>query len=752
MRKTLFDRLRCQPVVALTDAPVIRSEHPRGAERPSIATESRAASVWRQTIIVFCMGILATFASMAAISGKVVDVNGVPLSGAVVALEKSEIQAISRDDGSFSLDAPGTQGDILAMTKTGFLTWRGLVLTPDANVTIRMIVCADTATDIDGNVYQAVRLGNQVWTVTNLRTKRFNDGSPIPFDAATPGWKDNTTPLYCFLKDVSDPSVVDRFGLLYNFYAVDTKKLAPVGWHVPTAQEWVEFEQFLIQEGFNWDGSTVGDKIAKAIAAGTDWNSTTVEGAIGNDLTKNNASGFSAYGTGFRHESGIFEPAGRYTGWWTSTPASSDHAGMIDLHFNQADWSNAHHYRSACGYPVRLIRDYRGKPFNDAAYRAEQQAKADRPALPFGAFTEGLVVWNGTTLTNGSGWIHGAELGASVSLDEPDADGKRAIHFHASSPNYRQIALGWQWAAEKESGVNPRPFGAVSFSLKITGSKKMEELFFEVNADDSAPVSIRPFQPSFLDGSWHRVTIPLSDIRWNPASTNREIRGFTLSTFVWDAADFDIFVGNISFEREATPTRSSPTHSATGQVGLVRGQPIPGRLECAFYDLGGESVAYHDTTPINILGAVLNQRPIHQRPHATAYHWDFRKDEGVDVSFVKDFADLNHTNLVDPPINQLYIGGTEDGEWCKYTIDVKNAGTYKIMAAYGNIAGMKPLRFSVDGKMAVECPCPVVTGGMHKWTREEIGRITFPEAGVRVLTLHYERGYNLGYFDFEEVK
>ena len=465
MKNTLFNWMMSPPVVAQTNADVIRSEQPRGEAQRSAVTPSRAASVWQHLGTVLCLGNLATFASVAAISGKVVDVSGVPLSGAVVALEKSKIQGASRDDGSFSLDAPGTQGDILAVTKTGFLTWRGSVQTPETTVTVRMIVCADTATDIDGNVYQAVRLGDQVWTVTNLRTKRFNDGAPIPLDAATPAWKDNTTPLYCYPKDISDPSVIERFGLLYNFYAVDTQKLAPIGWHVPTAQEWVEFEHFLIQEGFNWDGSTVGDKIAMAISAGTDWNSTTVEGAIGNDLTKNNASGFSAYGTGFRHESGIFEPAGRYTGWWTSTAASSDHAGMIDLHFNQADWSNAHHYRSACGYPVRLIRDYRGKPFNDAAYRTAQQAKANRPALPFGAFTEGVVLWNGNTLTNGSGWIHGAEPGASVSLEEADANGKRAIHFHASSANYRQVAMNWQWAAEKESGTNLRPFGAVSFLL-----------------------------------------------------------------------------------------------------------------------------------------------------------------------------------------------------------------------------------------------------------------------------------------------
>lgn len=417
-----------------------------------------------------------------------------------------------------------------------------------------------------------------------------------------------------------------------------------------------------------------------------------------------------------------------------------------------ANTDDARHSGPDGGHPVRLVSGYRGRPFNDAEYRAKQRMEADRPALPYQAYMEGMTVWNGTATNNDSGWITGGESGAIASLDEPATNGERAIHFHATASNYRQVAMGWQWADAKESGTSVRPFGAVSFSLKVTGAKKMQELFFGVNGDDSTPISIRPYQPSFLDGSWHRVTIPLQDIPWTSASTNTGIWGFVLSTFVWDAADFDVYVENICLDREATPKGSPPARQAASRVDPIHGQSIPGRLECAFYDLGGESVAYHDTTPINILSAVLNQRAIHQRPHATAYHWNFRKDEGVDISFVKDFADLNHTNLVDPPVNQLYIGGTEDGEWCKYTVDVKSGGTYKIIAAYGNIAGMKPLRFSVDGKLAVECPCPVVTGGMHKWTREEIGQITFPEAGVHVLTLHYERGYNLGYFDFEEVK
>jgi uncharacterized protein (TIGR02145 family) len=303
------------------------------------------------------IGLFDTVCSRAGIHGRVVDANSAPISGVVLTLEKNGDSATTGADGTFSLKAGGTPGDVVLATKAGFLDDRQTLDQPEAPFNLRLIPCAATVTDVDGNVYQAVRLGKQVWTVSNLRTTRFNDGTTIPFDAATAAWKDNTTPMYCQPKDVTDPKVLRRFGLLYNFYAVDTGKLAPPGWHVPTGKEWAEFEAYLIGKGFNWDGSTFGDKIGKAISALTDWNLSSVEGAIGNELSKNNATGFSAYGTGFRHESGIYDAPGRYTGWWTSTAASSDHAGMIDLHFNQADWSNKHHYRSACGYPVRLIRD-----------------------------------------------------------------------------------------------------------------------------------------------------------------------------------------------------------------------------------------------------------------------------------------------------------------------------------------------------------------------------------------------------------
>jgi hypothetical protein len=178
-------------------------------------------------------------------------------------------------------------------------------------------------------------------------------------------------------------------------------------------------------------------------------------------------------------------------------------------------------------------------------------------------------------------------------------------------------------------------------------------------------------------------------------------------------------------------------------------QQIPGVLQAALYDLGGEGVAYHDTTPVNE-GARLNHTANHCRPGVPEYICYFRENEGVDISYTKDFADFNHPNLVDPPRNQLYIGWEEDGEWTNYTVKVRAAGTYKIVALYGNAAN--PLQFDVDGVHAAGCKLPVATGSMHKWNKAEIGQIAFSRAGRHLLTLHYNKGNNLATFEFVPVK
>lgn len=187
-------------------------------------------------------------------------------------------------------------------------------------------------------------------------------------------------------------------------------------------------------------------------------------------------------------------------------------------------------------------------------------------------------------------------------------------------------------------------------------------------------------------------------------------------------------------------------------------QKIPGRIEAALYDLGGEGIAYHDVDSINHGSGELNHKPEHCEEGVPIGVCRFREDEGVDVSYVKKGADLNHPNMIVPEWQQLYIGWTEDGEWVNYTVDVKKAGMYKIVAMYSHVA--QTIQFSLNGVPAADCKLPVDPAkevdlkGLpdwvvwHVWNKAECGTITFPQVGLQLLTLHIKQGNNFAYFDF----
>jgi hypothetical protein len=178
-------------------------------------------------------------------------------------------------------------------------------------------------------------------------------------------------------------------------------------------------------------------------------------------------------------------------------------------------------------------------------------------------------------------------------------------------------------------------------------------------------------------------------------------------------------------------------------------QQIPGRVELAYYDLGGEGVAYHDVTPENE-GSKLNHEVhdygSHWRPGVPGYIAFFRENEGVDISYTKDWADFNHPNKVDPMVNQLYIGWESDGEWTNYTVQVNKAGKYRIITVYGNQDNHSELW--LNGAKASSLLLPENTGNWHYWTQATIGEIVFPKAGKNLLTLKYNKGSNLAYLDF----
>ena len=134
------------------------------------------------------------------------------------------------------------------------------------------------------------------------------------------------------------------------------KEFAPEGWHVPSDAEWTTLEEYLIANGYNYDGTTTGNKIAKAMASNTGWNSSTNTGAIGNDQSLNNDSGFNAFPEGARNNDGSFSSEGNITLFWSSTENATNDAWYRDL-FNP----NSYLYRSyglkQYGFSVRFVRD-----------------------------------------------------------------------------------------------------------------------------------------------------------------------------------------------------------------------------------------------------------------------------------------------------------------------------------------------------------------------------------------------------------
>ena len=118
---------------------------------------------------------------------------------------------------------------------------------------------------------------------------------------------------------------------------------------------------------------------------------------------------------------------------------------------------------------------------------------------------------------------------------------------------------------------------------------------------------------------------------------------------------------------------------------------------CAYYDLGGEGVSYHDTDPKNHGSGELN-------PADGTYLNEFRIHEAVDTSYTKfnrkpDPIDDNPFDKIVPPADLLYVGWTEPGEWFNVTVDVAESGTYAADFLYTSNRG-GTISVDVNGKDA----------------------------------------------------
>ena len=195
-----------------------------------------------------------------------------------------------------------------------------------------------SVTDIEGNVYRTVRIGSQVWMAENLKTTQFNDGQPIPNVTGNSQWENLSTPAYCWYNnDVQNKNI---FGGLYNWYAVNTGRLAPEGWHVPTSEEWTTLINYLGGENI------AGGKLKET---GTDhW--------LSPNTGATNETGFSAIGAGVRDNVFMLILEDNYI--WTASQESGGYGLPCQVHLKFSHQrAPLYTMQPYSGFAVRCIKD-----------------------------------------------------------------------------------------------------------------------------------------------------------------------------------------------------------------------------------------------------------------------------------------------------------------------------------------------------------------------------------------------------------
>ena len=205
-----------------------------------------------------------------------------------------------------------------------------------------------TMTDQDGNVYKTVKIGEQWWMAENLKVTHYRNDDAIPNVTDDTEWTNLTTGACC--ANENDINNIEMYGLLYNWYAAaDSRDLAPVGWHVPTDDEWKELEMSLgmSQSDANntgWRGTDEGSKLK----ATSGWY---------NNGNGTNESGFTALPGGYRvYGNDSFRKSGGSGDWWISTGYSSTHAWRRHLAYDNSAVAR-YYYDKRRGCSMRLIKD-----------------------------------------------------------------------------------------------------------------------------------------------------------------------------------------------------------------------------------------------------------------------------------------------------------------------------------------------------------------------------------------------------------
>lgn len=210
--------------------------------------------------------------------------------------------------------------------------------------------CPSTISDVSGNSYSTVEIGTQCWMKENLKTTKYSDDTNIPNILLNDKWYNTYDGAYCYYSNSS--SNASAYGALYNWYAVNTSKLCPTGWHVPTSSEYNTLASYL------GDSNIAGGKMKTT--GTTYWNSP--------NTGASNSSNFSARGGGYREPNGTFRNLKNWGVFWTSSTGSDGYV------LNRVCWS----YNEILGSAGYL--EYNGLPMETgASVRCVKNSSKDTP-------------------------------------------------------------------------------------------------------------------------------------------------------------------------------------------------------------------------------------------------------------------------------------------------------------------------------------------------------------------------------------
>ena len=208
-----------------------------------------------------------------------------------------------------------------------------------------------SVTDIDGNPYNTIVIGDQNWMAENLKVTHYRNGDQIPHVTDNNQWAGLSSGAYCYQEN--DPLNIEIYGNLYNWFTVvDPREICPDGWHIPSDEEFIELEMHL---GMSWEDANEMDyrgvnEGGKLKEAGTmHWNPPN-EGAT-------NESGFKALPGGFRYsQSGYYDELGESDGFWSTTEYNGSAAWYRRLNYS---YSQAYRHWSGHkkgGFSLRCVQ------------------------------------------------------------------------------------------------------------------------------------------------------------------------------------------------------------------------------------------------------------------------------------------------------------------------------------------------------------------------------------------------------------